>query len=104
MTLDVRGLRVSRDHLLLGAVRYGIDQAVAGDMQRAIKDPDRRNLSRRGKCPQCLSQTHDSISVSGDCAQTVSVCGRCGLMVRWEGGPGVGVNEGTYWVRLESTQ
>ena len=102
MTLEVHGLRLSRTHLLLGAVRHRIDQAVSRDMQRAIQHPDPKNFSRRGRCPQCLSQTRDSITVSGDCAQTVSACGRCGLVIAWQGGPGVGVNEGSYWVRLEA--
>ena len=101
MSLDIGGLRIGRSHLLLAAVRSRIDIALGRDMQRAVKEPTPKNLSRSGKCIQCFSRTHDSITVSGNCARTVSSCRRCGLVAIWDGGPGVGVNEGTYWVRLE---
>jgi hypothetical protein len=102
MTLDIKGVRVSRNHLLLGAVRNGIDQSVASAMRLAVKDPSPKNLARRGKCVQCLSATHDHLVVDRGCAVLTSACSRCGLVVRWEGGPSHGCNAGEYWVRLES--
>ncbi|GAH08994.1 unnamed protein product, partial [marine sediment metagenome] len=44
--------------------------------------------------------TYDTITVSVDSARLVSACPRCGAVVAWEGGRGVGILDDTWWIRL----